>query len=330
MSSALSLVESIKKELGTSAALGKSRGRVIAIQLVPMDKIRPGIQHRDINFAKVEELRKSIRKHGLLEPIRVRRLTGDDIGFFEIVFGNHRFEACKREGHKAINAEITEDTTHKAAVLNIVENLHRNEEKNYCLLGAWFKRLLTEPGWSMDRIANEIGKSNSYVQRCIGYADVIDPRLHELFSSLIPRGAIYPFSKLSHDQQFTVIEQVKELQAKKGEKLVNWDVLKVVEQVRFPEKVKARQKKWKDEETLGYCVFCKTRIMRQDLQIVTTRLRDGKTKEYVHKNPKDCQYDIQLSMSFDGTASRNKVQTAIDQMKTQMEKLGVRVTENDW
>ena len=62
------------------------------IRDIPISKIKQSKNIRHI--ADTEELAKSIRQKGLLQPILVRTLDG----FFEIVVGNRRFCACKALG----------------------------------------------------------------------------------------------------------------------------------------------------------------------------------------------------------------------------------------
>ena len=62
-----------------------------------MDRVKPSsFALRDVDEAVVEQLAGSIRASGLLQPIMVKP-TGDG---YELVFGLHRLEACKRLGWK--------------------------------------------------------------------------------------------------------------------------------------------------------------------------------------------------------------------------------------
>lgn len=71
---------------------------------VPVDKVKPGgFALRDLDEAAVQGLAESIRASGLLQPIMVKP-TRDG---YELVFGLHRLEACRRLGWKRIPALVS-------------------------------------------------------------------------------------------------------------------------------------------------------------------------------------------------------------------------------
>ena len=113
---------------------------------------------RDLDDAVVEGLAKSIEGVGLLQPVVVRPL-GDG---YELVFGLHRLEACRRLGWKTIPARVEEVSDEEAFLLNVVENLQRNGHINPVAEARGYKHLI-ERGWTMVQIAEKIGKSCGYV-----------------------------------------------------------------------------------------------------------------------------------------------------------------------
>jgi len=121
---------------------------------------------RPLDPALVSELATSIENAGLLQPIVVRPRGRS----YEVVFGNHRLEACRRLGKKRISAVISHLTDEEAFLARISENLLRNskidpveEAKGY--------RLLIKRGWTIHAIARKIGKCDSYVSERIALLD---------------------------------------------------------------------------------------------------------------------------------------------------------------
>ena len=103
---------------------------------IEVDRIRPGeFSLRDLDDAVVEGLARSIEGVGLLQPVVVRPL-GDG---YELVFGLHRLEACRRLGWKKIPARVKEVSDEEAFLLNMVENLQRNSQPNHHLENAFHK-----------------------------------------------------------------------------------------------------------------------------------------------------------------------------------------------
>jgi ParB family chromosome partitioning protein len=70
----------------------------------------------------IEELADSIRKHGLLQPILVRRQAGR----YVIVAGERRYRACKLLGRESIAARVLEVSSEESLGIAIAENVHRD------------------------------------------------------------------------------------------------------------------------------------------------------------------------------------------------------------
>ncbi|MEM2921766.1 MAG: ParB/RepB/Spo0J family partition protein, partial [Candidatus Bathyarchaeia archaeon] len=97
-------------------------------------KIRP------LDEQTVANLMTSIQNIGLLQPISVRRVEGG----FELIFGMHRLEACRRLGWKDISATIMEISEQESFLVQIAENLQRNQVINPVEEGRGYKELLNQ------------------------------------------------------------------------------------------------------------------------------------------------------------------------------------------
>lgn len=73
----------------------------------------------------LQELMGSMKRHGLLHPIGVKKISGDE---YEVVFGNRRFVAAEKLGWHEIDVTVVESATdaHRD-ILNLVENLRRSD-----------------------------------------------------------------------------------------------------------------------------------------------------------------------------------------------------------
>jgi ParB family chromosome partitioning protein len=123
------------------------------------------------------DLEKSILANGLLQPILVRPISC----FYEVVFGHHRLEACKRLGWNSIPAIIKEMSTGESFLTQVVENLQRNGEINPLTEANGYIDLI-DHGWTINRIAKRIGKSDSYVSDRVGLIRRLDPEIARKFN----------------------------------------------------------------------------------------------------------------------------------------------------
>jgi ParB family transcriptional regulator, chromosome partitioning protein len=113
-------------------------------------------------FAKdrIEELAQSIKEHGLLEPIVVRRVPGQDR--LEIIAGERRWRASQKAGLREVLV-VVKDVTPKAAFeLALIENVQR-EDLNPVELAEALDRLTREHGYTQDALATRLGKDRTTI-----------------------------------------------------------------------------------------------------------------------------------------------------------------------
>lgn len=127
---------------------------------------------RDIDEDTVSELALSIRSNGLLQPILVRPVDK----CYEVVFGHHRLEACKRLGWNSIRAQVKEMSAEESFITGLGENIQRNNEINPLTEARGYIKLV-ERGWTINKIASRIGKSDSYVSDRIGLIRRLHPEI---------------------------------------------------------------------------------------------------------------------------------------------------------
>jgi len=130
------------------------------IQDINIDDIKANpYQNRSIiEEESLKELAESIRRHGLLQPILVRKVGKE----FLLVSGERRLRASHIAGLKQVCAVVKEMTDAEAAAATIVENIQR-EDVSFLDEAAGFNKLNQEFGMTQQEIADSVGKSQSYV-----------------------------------------------------------------------------------------------------------------------------------------------------------------------
>ncbi|MDR2977085.1 MAG: ParB/RepB/Spo0J family partition protein [Streptococcaceae bacterium] len=112
---------------------------------------------------KLDELAKSIKINGVLQPIIVRK--SKVIGY-ELLAGERRFLASQIAGRSKIPAIIREYNDQQMQVLALLENLQR-ENLNPIEEAKSLSNLTEKSGLKHEEIAQIIGKSRAYVTNCI-------------------------------------------------------------------------------------------------------------------------------------------------------------------
>jgi ParB family chromosome partitioning protein len=125
-------------------------------QMIAVDQIRPSHQQVRSRFdaEPLGELAESIRQHGVLQPLLVRRSPDG----YELIAGERRWRAARLAGVSAVPAIVRSDAGNDAQlVLGLIENLQR-ADLDPIEEARGLKRLTEEFNLTHDEVAQRIGK----------------------------------------------------------------------------------------------------------------------------------------------------------------------------
>ncbi|EAF6003297.1 ParB/RepB/Spo0J family partition protein [Listeria monocytogenes] len=130
------------------------------VQNIAIKEIKPNpYQPRKIFDAKaINELRDSIKIHGVLQPIILRNT---DKGY-EIVVGERRYRAAKGAKLKEIPAVVRDLTEEEMMELSVIENLQR-EDLSPLEEAESYQFLMKKLGLTQAKLAERVGKSRPYI-----------------------------------------------------------------------------------------------------------------------------------------------------------------------
>ena len=125
-----------------------------------IDEVFPNRLQPRKNFddEKFNELERSIREHGVLQPIIVQK----SVNGYELIVGERRWRASKKAGLKKIPAVIREVTDLESLELALIENLNR-QDLNPIEEADGYERLAKDFGLTQEKIAKRMGKSRESV-----------------------------------------------------------------------------------------------------------------------------------------------------------------------
>lgn len=186
------------------------------IKSVPIDLIDPPENPiRDVQPALVNDIRESIKKHGILQNLLLRPKSN---GRYEIVFGLQRYYAAKGAGLKEVPAKIRELNEREAIILALSENIQRQTldpiregEIMLQLTRGGEKRLIQE-------LSRELGKSIVYIEGRIKLVKNLDEELKkEIGKTLTLTNALY-LANFNKQFQKKVFEELRRASKQKPEK----------------------------------------------------------------------------------------------------------------
>ena len=113
--------------------------------------------------AALAELAESIRLHGIIQPLTVRKLAS---GYYQIIAGERRWRAARLAGLREVPVVVVEADDRKAAELAMIENLQR-EDLNPMEEAAGFQVLIDTYHMTQEEAAAQVGKSRSAVANAL-------------------------------------------------------------------------------------------------------------------------------------------------------------------
>src|SRR5262249_39407434 len=127
---------------------------------IPLERIRPNPYQPRVHFAEeaMEELAATIREHGVLQPVVVRRAGAA----YVLIAGERRLRAAERAGLEMIPAIVRDVDERQMLEMALVENIQR-EDINPVEAARAYQRLAEEFGLTHAEIARRTGKSRSAV-----------------------------------------------------------------------------------------------------------------------------------------------------------------------
>ena len=142
---------------GLEALIPMSReGEALVPQMIAVDQIKASHQQVRTRFdaEPLGELAESIRLHGVLQPLLVRRLPDG----YELIAGERRWRAARLAGLTSVPAVVRSDASNdEQLVLGLIENLQR-ADLDPIEEARGLRRLTEEFGLTHEEVAQRIGR----------------------------------------------------------------------------------------------------------------------------------------------------------------------------
>jgi len=153
---------------GLGALLGDAALRTDTsenLQSLPLSQVECNADQPRKRFddAALDELADSIREHGILQPLTVRRLG---TGYYQIIAGERRWRAARLAGLTEVPAIVIEADDRKTTELALIENLQR-EDLDPLEEAEGYKKLMDSYQMTQEDVANRVGKSRSAVANAL-------------------------------------------------------------------------------------------------------------------------------------------------------------------
>lgn len=173
---------------------------------VELDSIVPGPMQPRTHFdeAALESLAESIRSHGIVQPLLVRRK--DDR--YELVAGERRWRAAKLAGVTRVPVVVKEVPDESLLEIALIENIQR-ENLNPIEEAQAYRKLIERVGLTQEALASRVGRDRSYITNYLRLLKLTDDVQQLVKEGRLSTGHARSLLALSHpDLQRRIARQV--------------------------------------------------------------------------------------------------------------------------
>ena len=224
----------------------------------------------------LKELAESIKEHGLLEPIIVKK----SIKGYELVAGERRTKASKLAGLKTIPAIIKDFNDLQMMELALIENIQREDLSAIEEANA-YKKFIDNMGYTQEELANRFNKSRTYITNLLGLL-----KLPVSVQNMVMDGSI----SSSHARVLSKMEDENEI-IKLAERIKNESLtVRDIEDISRDNEIPKRKQIKKEEKDL------KLKIYENTLRdVIGTKVKVSKNKVVI---PFDSNSDLDRIMEI--------------------------------
>lgn len=175
MAKAMGLGKGLGALMGDAALQTPEAGSLF----LPISQVEPGLNQPRKRFDEepLQDLADSIREHGVIQPLTVRRLSS---GYYQIIAGERRWRAAKLAGLAEVPAVIIEADDKKVLEIGLIENLQR-EDLNPMEEAEGYLVLLTDFSMTQEEVAKRMGKSRPAIANALRLTS-LPPAVREMLS----------------------------------------------------------------------------------------------------------------------------------------------------
>ncbi|MFN8297173.1 MAG: ParB/RepB/Spo0J family partition protein [Chitinophagales bacterium] len=188
----------------------------IKLELIEVNPFQP---RADFNQQALEELAASIKIHGVIQPITVRKITDRK---YQLISGERRLRASKMAGLTEVPAYVRTANDQEVVEMALIENIQR-EDLNSMEVALTYQRLIDECDLTHENLGDRLGKDRSTVTnylRLLKLPPEIQKALRDKVLSMGHARAIISVPEV--DKQLYVLKEIntKGLSVRKTEELV--------------------------------------------------------------------------------------------------------------
>jgi ParB family chromosome partitioning protein len=198
---------------------------------IPLSQLRanPYQPRKHFNEDSIKELAESIKEHGVIQPIIVRKVLKG----FEIIAGERRFRASQVSGMATIPAVERNFTDQQAMEIALIENVQR-EDLNAMEIAVSYQAIIDQFSLTQEELSAKVGKSRSHIANFLRLL-----QLPEAIKQYVSRGTL----SMGHARAIVGVKDDK-LKKELAETAISkqWSVRDLEEEIKKLEELPGKEK----------------------------------------------------------------------------------------
>lgn len=201
-----------------STEIEESEANKEDINFIEIDEIAPNESQprKTFNKEKLEELARSIKTHGVIQPIVVRKQGSH----YEVVAGERRWRAARIAGLSEVPCIVRELTDEQNMLVAIIENVQR-EDLNPIEEARGIRAMIEDYELTQDEVAKAVSKSRPYITNVLRMLKLPDAVLDMVSAGKLSAGHARAILSAKEEEQTEIAKHVetKGLSVREAEKL---------------------------------------------------------------------------------------------------------------
>lgn len=174
----------------SSPEMAKTFAQTILLTKIIANPYQPRIV---FNEQEIKELSESIKIHGLIQPIIVKKTITD--GVFQLIAGERRMKAAKLAGLTEIPAITIDATDQQLMEFALIENIQRVDLNAFEEAQA-YQTLISKMKWTQEQLSQKVNKSRSHITNTLRILQLPVEVLQMLQRNELTMGHVKPLLSL--------------------------------------------------------------------------------------------------------------------------------------
>lgn len=213
-----------------SPEIQRDLGQEISIAKVIPNPYQPRVT---FDSEQLKELSDSIKLHGLIQPIVVRK-TGNG-GFYQLIAGERRTKASKLAGLKKIKAVVIDISESQLMEFALIENIQRVDLNAFEEAQA-YQNLITKMKWTQEQLAQKVNKSRPHIANTLRILQLPAEVLKMVKDDKLTMGHVKPLLQLAPNVKLILAIANRAIEEK-------WNVRKVEDVVKAQSLIASKKNK---------------------------------------------------------------------------------------